>query len=373
MHWFKRHLSSLVQIAVLSVVIVGTLVVLVRSWIPEQPDPIHHQMAIRTELGDERSAEAILRHGKGINGDAWTNITYRVGGTGRADYRPDGSLREFTVTFPDGTAQLHAVFDLQGTTIVDGFERRPDGTNVWTTERLSDGRLKTTSYWKSGDRFSLVVADPKDGSVDRKFYYQSGTLWARQSYARDTDDKVVLVAEEIFASNGKLLRMRKSPLGSTKALMSYYRDDGTLEYSQYWGPEPGAGVVKPNEGGRPPEVSALVATNIYGDDGVTMLKQIGFEGQATVVPWIAVVNADGSMDVTHYGLNRQVTGKEHILNGTVTARQGQPRRPERLESFDKKYQEGFPTPLDPTGDWVDKDNRAWLLESMNKAIAARPR
>lgn len=374
MQWFKHNLSALVQIAVLSVAIVGTLVLLVRSWIPEQPAATHRQMTIRTELGDERSAEVILRHGKNDNGSAWTNITYRFGGAGRAEYRPDGTLHEFKIAFPDGSPQLHAVFAKDGTTIINGFERRADGSPVWKTERLTDGRLQTTSFWQSGNRFALVVSDPKEGSLNREFYYQNGKLQARQSYAKGDGNKLALVAEEVYAENGELQRLRKSPLGSTKALMSYYRYDGTLEYSQHWGPEPGAGIIRPHEGGRPPEVSALVATNIYGADGVTMLKQIGFEAQSTVVPWIAVINTDGSMDVTHYGINRLVTSKEHILsNGTIAAKQGQPRHPEQMESFDKKYQAGFPEPIDPTTDWVEKDNRSWLLESMNKVIAARPR
>lgn len=367
--WMKQHRSSIAQIVVLSVGIVSTLTMLSFSWIPKAVD-IHREMPYRTELGDERAAERILRHGFGAGGQPWTAITFQHGDRGQASYRPDGTLKEFVVTFASGKPRLYAQFDRHGKDIVSGFEVRDDGSKVWTVEKLPDGKLKTVSYWKGEGQkvFSEVVRDTAAGTIERSYYRGNGILWAHQVQV-ESGAEMKVVAEEVYHESGKPARIRKSPLGANEALMAYYRYDGTLEYTQHFGPEPGAGVMKPNEGAKPPMVQALLATNIYGDDGKRILKQIGFQGQATSVPWIALINEDGSMDVTHYALTQQVVKKEHLLpNGTVVSSESRFRRPERMEPIDTKYRENFPALADPSTDWNKTEDRAWLDESVKRAI-----
>lgn len=367
--WLKRNLSPLLQIAVLLTAMAAMLSTVISTWIP-RPPPTGHTAAFRTELGNEHAAESILTHGVGPNGQAWTKITYRTGDRGHATYRVDGTIMEFKVTFPDGAPRLRAVFDWQGKYVIDGMELRADGSKVWTAEKLPDGKLKTVSYWKNdGKVFSEVVRDLQASTVESTFYRSIGGLWAHQlTDGVDADGNPQLVAEEVYHENGKPARVRKSPRGTTVGTMTYYRYDGTLDYVQHFGPEPSAGVIKPEDGAQPPPVTGLHATNIYGADG-TLFKQIGFQSQATVVPWIALVNADGSMDVTHYSPNLQVVRKEHVLaDGTVTAVESRFRRPERMEPFDQKYRDNYPVAADPTADFNKLEDRAWLFESMRKAM-----
>jgi hypothetical protein len=287
---------------------------------PTLPQPPKEQV----ELMPESSNEVLRRHiYNSIGREVETEIQYRDGTKGVVKYRDNGTQLSYKLTNKDGSVRIDRQYDVDGKSLVGGFEMREDNTQKIKVETLPGGVIKTTTWWFDGARIFSVETRQPNGSWEAVYYAKNGKLWSKRygTIAGVTD---VDELYEMPSGNLDVKRVRKS---ATVTEIYRYRSDGTARYMQ-------TVAEKPNSwGGVSSQVESVVE---FGADGKTITRKlISRSGSAWDLEQSLTYRSDGTVMRRTYRMNGYVE-KEEILDasGNVTSTKTYSIQDRVTDSFD---------------------------------------
>jgi hypothetical protein len=231
------------------------------------------------ELMPSESPEWLEEHFSIPNTDGEkVRITYRnTGETGIRRFRHKQNLASETFWFADGTVRKDAEYALDGQQVVRGFEKRADGTLIWTVEPKGDSMTVRTTYWYDGHTpFSVELRAVGTDESDIVYFYKSGQKWlhtAGKPWQTPTELMAGLSEAQVWNNQGVLLYDLHTFPDTSKT--SIYRDNGTLWYTQEFEVVPWYRL--PN-GGKPRRFTKVT---VYSDDGTKVVRAMDVTGMGS--------------------------------------------------------------------------------------------
>lgn len=168
--------------------------------------------------------------------DSRTRIVFRTtGNIGWRIYRPDHSLSEFVVTRGNGEELAHLFYSASGRMIVNGYEKRNDGTMRRVASTGADSMVTLTTFWQDGKTpFSIDTRKVDEWDHAVQYFHPNGARWSYQvaslyattpTVERDYDTEDRLVREFVVDDADK-----------RAATVSVFRGDGTARYVKNYAP-----------------------------------------------------------------------------------------------------------------------------------------
>jgi hypothetical protein len=263
------------------------------QWRPAEV-PVIELMAPETE-------EFVQQHIPGEDGliDR-TVVQFRNGDSGLKTYRDDGTLSEYTVEYLGGGTRMHLQYAPNGKQVVAGYELRDDRSMKWKASSKENLIEVTTFYYDGTTIFSVAHQKVNDPVIEVRYYRENHTQWAHQRYRESQPETLEMHA--LFDERGNpVYRLENQP---SKILVSYYRQDGTIEFVQHWN----AYSMGPMGGGG----WGLQIVDTYDASGKTVARKWKYSTTGAVVMGYVDYLSDGSE------IHTEVRGAFDKVSGTVS-------------------------------------------------------
>lgn len=188
-----------------------------------------------TEIDPNKPDELKREHVRDETGRHTVDVFLNNGNRVKYIYRSSLALESESAVRSDGLVTKSVSYADDGKTVVAGFERRVDGSTIWTTESDANKSV-TTVFWADGKTiFGRTTVDQKPGG---KRVTVEHDMRGNALLLTETDLATRYITRQVeFFPDGKAFRERltsKDKDGKEHIEMLVFRNDGTLEGRQYW-------------------------------------------------------------------------------------------------------------------------------------------